>query len=99
MKGSYFVYILSNRTRNVIYIGVTNDLSRRLLEHMNENIAGFTQKYNCKDLVYYEQHTFINNAISREKEIKEWRREKKEILINTFNPEWKSLNERFVRIN
>jgi putative endonuclease len=70
MERNFFVYILSNWTRKVLYVGVTNNLSRRLLEHMNGTIPGFTQKYNCKDLIYYEQLEYINNAISREKEIK-----------------------------
>ena len=77
MNRDYFVYILTNLKKNVLYVGVTNDISRRLHEHISGAIPGFTKKYNCKDLIYYEQFDYINNAISREKEIKGWRREKK----------------------
>ena len=97
MRREYYVYILTNWKKNVLYVGVTNDISRRLNEHILGTIPGFTQKYNCKDLIYYEQFDYINNAIGREKEIKGWRRDKKNQLINNYNPEWKSLNNRFVR--
>jgi len=79
-------------------VGVSNNLTRRLQEHISEKISGLTQKYNCKDLVYYEQFDYINNAIRREKEIKSWRREKKNQLIDSYNPDWKSLNNRFIRM-
>ena len=95
MEYTYYVYILSNWNRNVLYVGVTNDLTRRLREHISGSIVGFTQKYNCKDFVYYEQFGYINNAIRREKEIKSWRRE--DHLIIRFNPDLISLNSRFVR--
>jgi putative endonuclease len=97
MNHQYFVYILANWNKNVLYFGVTNNLSRRLHEHFSGTISGFTQKYNCKYLVYYELFEYINDAISREKELKKWRRDKKDQLINQFNPEWKSLNDRFIR--
>ena len=96
MKKSYFfVYILTNKYKRVIYIGVTNDLSRRLLEHETGKNLGFTHKYNCKYLIYYEQFEDIRHAISREKQLKHWCREKKEALINGFNPDWRFLNELF----
>ena len=98
MEHDYHIYILTNWKRNVLYVGVTNNLSRRLQEHISGTIPGFTKKYNCKELVYYEQFEYINNAIQREKELKGWRREKKDKLVNSFNPEWKSLNHRFIRI-
>ena len=90
---NYFVYIVTNQHKTVLYIGVTNDLPRRITEHYNGKISGFTQKYKCKHLVYYERFNDINQAISREKQLKNWRREKKIDLISKLNPEWKFLNE------
>ena len=98
MRHLFYIYILSNHPRSVVYIGVTNDLSRRLREHLSGKITGFTQKYSCKELIYYEEFEYIGDAINREKEIKGWRREKKDLLIKTFNPEMKSLNYRFIRV-
>lgn len=97
MKPKYHIYILTNWNKKVLYVGVTNSLTRRLQEHVNSTIPGFTQKYNCNILVYYEEHEYINNAIQREKELKGWRREKKDKLVESFNPHWKSLNHRFIR--
>ena len=74
-----------------MYIGVTNNLERRLFEHKNKIYKGFTGKYNICKLVYYEEMSEVNCAIMREKEIKKWRREKKNSLIVTLNPEWKEL--------
>ena len=95
---NYFVYIITNKNKTVLYTGVTNDLERRVFEHELGSIRGFSQKYNCKYLIYYEYFTFIEEAIKREKQIKKWRREKKEFLINTRNPEWQFLNEDIVGI-
>ena len=89
---NYFVYIVTNKNKTVLYIGVTNDLQRRIFEHENGLIPEFTQKYNCHLLIYYEHFQNINDAIEREKEIKKWRREKKENLINEFNKDWLFLN-------
>ena len=89
---NYYVYILTNFQKTVLYVGVTNDLVRRLNEH-RQGVSTFTAKYNSFYLVYWEHHQYINNAIEREKEIKGWRRSKKEAFINNFNPEWKFLNE------
>ena len=89
---NYFVYIVTNKNKTVLYTGVTNDLQRRVYEHENGLLSGFTQKYKCHFLVWYEHFQNINDAIAREKEIKKWRREKKENLINGFNPDWKFLN-------
>ena len=97
MNTTFYIYILTNWKKTVLYIGVTNDLTRRLREHISGAIPGFSHKYKCKDLVYYEQFDYINNAIQREKEIKSWRREKKDHLINKYNSDWKSLNHRFIR--
>ncbi len=87
---NYFVYILSSISR-VLYIGVTNDLQRRVLEHKGEKVQGFTKKYKVKKLVYFEMTDDIYVALSREKELKKWRREKKVDLIETMNPTWKDL--------
>ena len=86
----YFVYILSSHTKT-LYIGVTNDLVRRIWEHREGLVDGFTKKYDVKRLVYYEVTNEIEVAISREKQLKNWRREKKEILIRRMNPAWEDL--------
>ncbi len=87
----YWIYIMSNKTRTVLYIGITNDLYRRYCEHKTEVIKGFTQKYKCHHLVYFEEFNDINEAIAREKELKGWIRAKKERLIATMNPQKKDL--------
>ena len=85
----YYVYILSNNHKNVIYTGVTNDLTRRVYEHKNHLDKGsFTSKYNVENLVYYEVTTDIDSAIAREKQIKGWNRKRKEKLIEAKNPDW-----------
>ncbi len=91
----YFVYITTNPNRTVLYTGVTNNLIRRLSEHASDTTnlrRSFAGKYFCDNLIYYEVHQYIKDAIAREKEIKGWRRSKKEKLITDFNPEWKFLN-------
>lgn len=88
----YYVYILANWNNKVLYIGVTNNLERRLYEHKNKIIEGFTKKYNLNKLVYFETYIKITDAIRREKEIKKWRREKKIALIETINGEWIDLS-------
>ncbi len=75
-----------------MYVGVTNDLRRRLFEHKNKLIKGFTEKYNVNKLVYFEETLDISAAIAREKEIKKWRREKKNQLVIRINPKWKDLS-------
>ena len=89
--GRYYVYFLCNRSNKVLYIGVTNDLIRRVYEHRLKLIEGFTKKYNINKLVYFEETTDIISAINREKQIKKWRREKKNSLVKTINPEWNDL--------
>ena len=81
----YYVYILSNYNNTVLYVGVTNNLVRRCHEHKNKIIKGFTEKYNVNKLVYYEVFDFVDLAIQREKQIKGYSREKKEILIEKVN--------------
>jgi putative endonuclease len=87
----YFVYILTNKSRT-FYVGMTNNLERRMSEHKQKRIEGFTKKYNITLLVYYETYTDVNAAIAREKQVKDWRREKKIALIESLNPEWKDLS-------
>jgi len=89
----YYVYIITNKYKTSLYIGVTNNLHRRLEEHANLRIGGFSNKYRCKYLVFYEKHIDALSAIKREKKVKKWNRLKKNNLINKFNPEWKFLNE------
>ena len=90
---SYFVYILANWNNSVLYIGVTNDLQRRVYEHRQELVEGFTKKYHVHKLVYYEHTGDVKAALAREKQLKGWRREKKEALVETMNPDWKDLSE------
>jgi len=91
---NFYVYITTNPDKSVLYIGVTNDLSRRLQEHTGNkgNSKAFAGKYYCYNLVYYEHFTHINYAIEREKEIKKWSRKKKDSLIATLNPDLKFSN-------
>ena len=89
----YCVYILTNRTNKVMYVGMTNDLQRRVREHKSRLIEGFTKKYNVDKLVYFEETDDVLSAIAREKEIKKWRREKKDMLVVTINPDWNELGE------
>ena len=91
MDRIYFVYILSNKNHTVFYTGVTNNLTRRVHEHKSKTIIGFTKRYNINKLLYFETHSDIKNALNREKQIKDYRREKKFQLINELNPEWRDL--------
>jgi len=93
----YYVYILTNKFNRVLYIGITNDLVRRMFEHKNKLVSGFTNKYNLVKLIYYEITDDVRNAIKREKQLKNWHREWKTNLINQFNPEWHDLSEEFFR--
>ena len=93
MQHNYFVYILTNIHKTTLYTGVTNDLQRRLNEHLNyTNLKSFTSKYNCNYIIYFERFQYVEHAIQQEKRIKGWSRKKKEILINDFNPNWTFLN-------
>ena len=89
---NFYVYILTNWNNEVMYIGMTNNLERRLYEHKNKLVDGFTRKYNVNKLVYYEHGNDVHAAIAREKEIKKWRREKKNNLVVMMNPTWKDLS-------
>ena len=87
---AYYVYILTNKS-NTLYVGVTNDLERRINEHSFKTISSFTAKYNLNRLVYYQEFSYINDAIAAEKRIKGWTRKKKIALIKTINPKFNDL--------
>ncbi|MGY1520981.1 GIY-YIG nuclease family protein [Luteimonas sp. A482] len=91
----YFVYILTNRSRKVMYIGMTNDLGRRLHEHRTHAVAGFTAKYRVETLVSFEETFDVLAALEREKQLKKWRREKKNALVASMNPQWRDLGVDF----
>jgi putative endonuclease len=92
---NYFVYITTNPAKTVLYIGLTNDLYTRMCQHAENKgrKATFAGRYFCFNLIYWERFDYVWDAISREKEIKKWRRKKKEDLINKSNPEWRFLND------
>jgi len=92
-KNIYYVYILTNRSNKVLYTGITNDLSRRIYEHKNKLINGFTSKYNVHKLVYFDYVEDVKSAIEREKQIKGWLRKKKIELIESQNPDWRDLSK------
>ena len=96
VQHNYYIYITTNPARTVLYTGITNDLDRRLQEHLDDNMNDrktFAGKYFCYNLIYYEWYSDIRTAIGREKEIKGWIRAKKEKLIESFNPAWRFLND------
>ena len=88
----YYVYILTNKSNKVLYIGVTNNLQRRVYEHKEKLIEGFTSKYNVNKLVYYETTIDVKVAIEREKTLKKWARKKKDWLIEQNNSDWRDLS-------
>jgi len=96
MSGSFYIYILATREDGPIYVGVTNDLHRRVFEHKTHAVKGFTAKYNVDRLVYFEVFESIEAAITREKQLKKWRQAWKVALIERGNPEWRDLAEEFV---
>ena len=93
LERSYYVYLLTNWNNKVMYVGVTNDLARRIYEHKSKLVPGFTEKYQVRKLVYFEETSDVEAALAREKEIKKWRREKKDALVIDRNPEWRDLSE------
>lgn len=80
-------------TSGTLYAGITGNLAGRVQQHKNDEIPGFTKKYHCHKLVYYEEYQYVDDAIAREKQLKTWNRNKKEILIKSMNPQWKDLSE------
>ena len=93
---NYYIYILTNKKNGTLYIGVTNNLTRRIYEHKNKLVEGFTKKYSLDKLVYYEICQSVESAILREKQLKGGSRKKKLDLINNFNKEWKDLYETII---
>lgn len=93
---NFYVYILCNKRNGTLYIGVTSELIKRIYEHKNNLVDGFTKKYNVHRLVWYEIHTTSETAINREKHIKKWKRKWKLELIEKNNPEWNDLYENFL---
>jgi putative endonuclease len=95
MSRNYLVYIITNEYRTTLYIGVTGNIQNRLAQHYHDSQhekKSFAGKYNCYYIIYYESFTSPNVAIAREKQLKKWRREKKNKLISDFNPKWETLN-------
>lgn len=95
MPKAYFVYILTNYTNKVFYIGVTNNLVKPVYQHKFKEVDGFSSKYNLKKLVYFEETNSVETALLREKQLKDWRRSKKVLLIRTKNPEFIDLAEKW----
>ncbi|MCR6663699.1 MAG: GIY-YIG nuclease family protein [Luteimonas sp.] len=91
----YFIYLLTNWNRKVMYVGMTNDLARRMHEHRTHAVPGFTAKYRVTTLVFFEETSDVLSALGREKQIKKWRREKKDALVASVNPQWRDLAEDF----
>ena len=89
---AYYIYIVASEKNGTIYIGITNDLERRVFEHKNEIIRGFTKKYKCKKLLYFEHYTEVEQAIAREKQLKNWHRDWKLNLIKIQNPNFIDLS-------
>ena len=91
MEKSFYVYILASRRNGTLYVGVTSDLVKRVWEHRNNAVDGFTKQYGVHDLVWYERHETMESAIAREKALKEWKRQWKLRLIEEANPGWRDL--------
>jgi putative endonuclease len=89
----YYVYIITNKKDGVLYLGVTNDIERRMFEHKNKLVKGFSSKYNLDKLIYFEKYQYIGDAIKREKNIKKWKREWKIKLVIEDNPYWDDLSK------
>ena len=91
LERQYFVYIMTNKSKTAIYTGMTNDLYRRVYEHKQKLVEGYTNKHNINRLVYFEVGDNAESIIAREKQIKSWKRQKKIDLVNTLNPKWEDL--------
>ena len=89
----YYVYCVTNKANNVMYVGVTNDIKRRMMEHRAELVEGFTKRYHVHKLVYYETFHDVSAAIAREKQLKSWKRDKKNRLVEAVNENWRDLTE------
>ena len=95
----YYVYILANRRYGVLYVGVTNDLLRRMIQHRAKIVPGFTKEYGVIRLVYFEEYSSITEARARERSLKRWRRAWKLALVDQMNPEWRDLIEEHFVLN
>ena len=93
---TYYIYILANKRRGTLYVGVTNNLIRRVFEHKNKLIAGFTERYDVNLIVWYQTSESVKSAIAHEKKLKRWRREWKIEMIETLNPEWVDLYQQII---
>jgi len=98
MRSRYFVYILANRPKGVLYVGVTGDLPQRIWQHRTKAVPGFTSKYGVTRLVYCEEHASILKARERERALKRWRRARKFKLIEDVNPDWRDLTDELVTL-
>ena len=96
MSKTYYVYILTNKRNGTLYIGVTNNLERRIYEHKNHLVKGFTEKYNIQILVFYEQFEDIQYALQRKKQLKKWNRKWKIELIEKVNPYWNDITNNWI---
>jgi putative endonuclease len=96
MQKHYFVYIMTNKMYGTLYVGITNDLLRRVFEHKEGKTKGFTSKYHLDKLIYYDESSDVNAAIRREKQLKGWNRQWKINLIEEFNPNWNDLSQRLL---
>ena len=92
----YYLYILTNKYNGTLYIGVTNNLERRMFEHKNKLVEGFTKRYNLSRLIYFETFPYVNDAIKREKNMKKWKRQWKIDLIEKENSKWNDLSKDWV---
>ena len=92
----YYVYIIANKYNTVLYVGVTNNLLRRVFEHKEKLVAGFSSKYNCNKLVWYIETQNVESAILKEKQMKKWKRKYKDNVIDEMNPGWNDLYEQIV---
>jgi putative endonuclease len=95
----FAVYFMNNWTNEILYVGVTSDLLKRIWQHKNKFFKGFTEKYNLTKLVYFEMHETAETAILREKQIKRWNRKKKDFLVNELNPDWQDLYDNLTGAN
>ena len=91
----YYIYIMTNPSHTVLYVGMTNNIVRRVWEHKQHVVEGFTKKYNCSELIFYESCGEVLDALEREKQLKKWSRKKKEELIFATNPDWNDLSDDF----
>ena len=90
---TYHIYLITNKNNKVLYTGITSNLERRIYEHKNKLVEGFTKTYNCTKLVHLEECNNVTDAIAREKQIKGWKRDRKNELVESINPEWNDLSE------